>query len=163
MMRVRQTLHHHGLRRTAAAVLLWACAGWAQAQGPGTAQPADAQDLPQLGADWRTENPFRRHDGAIRVGASAYHQNCARCHGLEAVAGSAAPDLRKLDNECVSLRDDKRKTACVKDIDEYFSSTVRRGRSRHGVVHMPPFDGVLSQEAVWAIRAYLETRREKSL
>jgi mono/diheme cytochrome c family protein len=30
-------------------------------------------------------------------------------------------------------------------------------------VYMPPFEGVLSQEAIWAIKSYLETRREKPL
>lgn len=28
---------------------------------------------------------------------------------------------------------------------------------------MPPFEGILNQEAMWAIKAYLETRREKPL
>jgi hypothetical protein len=28
---------------------------------------------------------------------------------------------------------------------------------------MPPFEGMVSQEAMWAIKAYLETRREKPL
>jgi hypothetical protein len=26
---------------------------------------------------------------------------------------------------------------------------------------MPPFEGILQQEAVWAIKAYLETKRVK--
>ena len=30
---------------------------------------------------------------------------------------------------------------------------------RNGAVYMPPFDGVFSQEAVWSIKAYLETLR----
>lgn len=158
MTQAPQTLH-----RVAAAVLLWASAGLAAAHGDVTPQAVDTKDLPQLGADWRAENPYRKHDGAVRIGSSAYNQNCARCHGLEAISGGIAPDLRKMDNECVSLRDDKRKTACVKEIDEYFSSTVRRGRTRNGAVYMPPFDGILTQEAVWAIKAYLETRREKPL
>jgi mono/diheme cytochrome c family protein len=44
-------------------------------------------------------------------------------------------------------------------MDEYYASTVRKGRVRNGAVYMPPFDGILQQEAVWAIKAYLETRR----
>ena len=44
-----------------------------------------------------------------------------------------------------------------------FSSTVRKGRTRNGAVYMPPFEGTMNQEAVWAIKAYLETRREKPL
>ena len=48
-------------------------------------------------------------------------------------------------------------------MDGYFIGKVRRGVSRDGAVHMPPFDGILQQEAVWAIKSYLETRREKPL
>jgi mono/diheme cytochrome c family protein len=40
---------------------------------------------------------------------------------------------------------------------------VRRGRTRNGAVYMPPFEGTLSQEAMWSIKSYLETRREKAL
>ena len=49
----------------------------------------------------------------------------------------------------------------MKEIDEYFVKTVRQGRTRNGAVYMPPFEGVFSQEAVWAIKSYLETRREQ--
>ena len=143
--------------------LLLACAATVWAHGDVTPQAVDTKDLPQLGANWRGENPFRKHDAAIKVGTSAYNQNCARCHGLEAISGGIAPDLRKMDNECVTLKDAKKKTACVVEIDGYFASTVRRGRTRNGAVYMPPFEGILSQEAVWSIKAYLETRREKPL
>ena len=54
-----------------------------------------------------------------------------------------------------------RKAACIKENDEYYATTVRKGRVRNGAVYMPPFDAILQQEAVWAIKAYLETRREK--
>ena len=145
------------------ALLGWLVATSALAHGDVTPQAVDTKSLPQLGADWRGENPYRKHDGAIKVGTSAYNQNCARCHGLEAISGGIAPDLRKIDNECVTLKDDKRKASCVKEIDEYFATTVRRGRTRNGAVYMPPFEGMLSQEAVWSIKAYLETRREKPL
>ena len=91
------------------------------------------------------------------------YQNCARCHGLEAISGGIAPDLRKLDNDCASLKDTVKKAACVKEMDGYFIGKVRRGVSRNGAVYMPPFDGILQQEAVWAIKSYLETRREKPL
>lgn len=151
---------HRGL---AALTLAAALAGAAWAHGDVTPQAVDTRELPQLGADWRVENPYRRHDGAIKIGTSAYNQNCARCHGLEAISGGIAPDLRKIDNECVSLKDEKKKALCVQEIDEYFTTTVRRGRTRNGAVYMPPFEGVLSQEATWAIKAYLETRREKPL
>lgn len=149
--------------RAAAALLgaLVCAAVWAH--GDVTPQAVDTTGLPSLGAERRPENPFRGNGTAIKIGTSAYNQNCARCHGLEAISGGIAPDLRKLDNECVSLKDNGRKTACVKEIDEYFLSTVRAGRTRNGAVYMPPFEGVMSQEAIWAIKSYLETRRDKPL
>ena len=74
-----------------------------------------------------------------------------------------AKEIRKLDAECASLKDQKRKQACVNEIDEFYVTTARRGRVRNGAVYMPPFEGTLSQEAMWSIKAYLETRREKPL
>ncbi|MGD9833594.1 MAG: cytochrome c-550 PedF [Piscinibacter sp.] len=147
------------------AALLAAAAfhGSAWAHGDVTPQAVDTSSLPKLGDDWRGENPFRKNEAAIKVGSSAYNQNCARCHGLEAISGGIAPDLRKLDNECATLKDDRKKAACVKDIDDYFAGSVRRGKVRNGAVYMPPFEGILNQEAVWSIKAYLETRREKPL
>jgi cytochrome c-550 PedF len=134
-----------------------------RAHGDVTPQAVDTKELPTLGGAWRAENPYRNHATAARIGSSAYNQNCARCHGLEAVSGGIAPDLRKLDNECATLKDAAKKTRCVKEVDDYFSGTVRKGRVRNGAVYMPPFDGTLNQEAVWAIKSYLETRREKPL
>jgi len=155
-------------RRTRLASLLLSsvlltCAGVAGAHGDVTPQAVDTRSLPQLGKDWRAENPYRKHEAAIKIGSSAYNQNCARCHGLEAVSGGIAPDLRKLDNDCASLRDASRKAVCAKEVDEFFTGKVRRGVTRNGAVYMPPFEATLNQEAVWAIKAYLETRREKPL
>jgi cytochrome c-550 PedF len=143
--------------------LLAAVAGLVQAHGDVTPQAVDTTSLPKLGEGWKAENPYRKNDAAIKVGTSAYNQNCARCHGLEAVSGGIAPDLRKLDNECSSLKDEKKKAMCVKDVDDFFAATVRKGRTRNGAVYMPPFESMLNQEAVWAIKTYLETRREKPL
>ena len=106
----------------------------------------DLRLLP-LGKQLRGENPYRGNGEAIRVGSSAYNQNCARCHGLEAVSGGIAPDLRKLDVDA--------------ETDQYFLESVQRGKVRNGAVYMPPYQEILNQEAIWAIKAYLETRREK--
>jgi cytochrome c-550 PedF len=133
----------------------------AMAHGDVTPQAVDTKDLPALGAPWRDQNPYRQDEKAIKIGSSAFNQNCARCHGLEAISGGIAPDLRKLDNECATMKDEKKKAACVKEVDGYFLTTVRNGRTRNGAVYMPPFEGTLNQEAVWAIKSYLETRREK--
>ena len=133
------------------------------AHGDVTPQAVDTTGLPALGQEWRPENPFRANERAVKIGTSAYNQNCARCHGLEAISGGIAPDLRKIDNECAALKDSARKAACVKEIDDFFLTTVRQGRTRNGAVYMPPFEGIMSQEAIWAIKAYLETRRDKPL
>ena len=146
-----------------AALLLLLAAGLAQAHGDVTPQAVDTKDLPTLGEAWRAENPFRSNDKAIKVGTSAYNQNCARCHGLEAVSGGIAPDLRKLDNDCVSLKDAKKKAACVQEVDDYDLGSLRRGKVRNVAVYMPPFEGILNQEAMLSIKSYLETRREKPL
>jgi cytochrome c-550 PedF len=147
---------------------LLAC-GWAMAttlalaHGDVTPQAVDTKALPALGDAWKDANPFRKNDVAVKIGSSAYNQNCARCHGLEAISGGIAPDLRKMDNECAALADAKKKAACVQDMDAYYLTTVRRGRTRNGAVYMPPFEGALNQEAMWSIKAYLETRRDRPL
>lgn len=136
----------------------------AHAHGDVTPQAVDTSTLPQLGSGWKAENPYRSGPAtkeALRIGTSAYNQNCARCHGLEAISGGVAPDLRKLDADCMGLADAAKKQACYKEIDDYYATTVRRGRTRDGRVYMPPFEGTLSQEAIWSIKTYLESRRTK--
>ena len=155
------------IRNTAAALaaftLLAFAAAPAWSHGDVTPQAVDTSTLPVLGEEWLGENPYRANEAATKVGTSAYNQNCARCHGLEAISGGIAPDLRKLDNDCAALKDAARKAACVKENDEYFLTTIRHGRTRNGAVYMPPFEGVFKQEAMWAIKAYLESRRDKPL
>ena len=121
----------------------------AHAHGDVTPQAVDVRSLLPLGAEKRDENPYRGQKEAIRVGTSAYNQNCARCHGLEAISGGIAPDLRKLDID--------------KETDQYFLQSVLRGKVRNGAVYMPPFEGILQQEAIWAIRSYLDTRHEEEI
>jgi cytochrome c-550 PedF len=130
------------------------------AHGDVTPQAVDTKALPQLGEQWRDENPYRDNAEAIKIGTSAYAQNCARCHGIDAISGGIAPDLRKLDRDCVTLKNEAKKQACFKENEKYFLSSVRGGKVRNGAVYMPPFEGVFTQEAMWAIKAFLETRRE---
>lgn len=108
----------------------------ASAHGDVTPQAVDTKDLPPLGEQWRAENPYRQNDKAIKVGTSAYNQNCARCHGLEAISGGIAPDLRKLDNDCSPIKDAKKKSACVAEMDDYYAGSVRKGKVRNGAVYM---------------------------
>jgi len=134
------------------------------AHGDVTPQAVDTSSLPALGEKWLASNPYTpdvpEYKEALRIGTSAYTQNCARCHGLEAISGGISPDLRKFDQECTGLSDEGKKKECFKEMDEYYLATVRRGRVRDGRVYMPPYEGILSQEAIWTIKTYLETRRE---
>jgi cytochrome c-550 PedF len=140
-----------------AAVLIPA---FVHAHGNVVPQSVDTRGLPVLGDKWRDENPYRTNALAQKIGSSAYNQNCARCHGLEAVSGGIAPDLRQLDRDCVGLKNAAKKAACFKEMDNYYLASVRQGKVRNGAVYMPPFEGVFNQEAMWAIKAWLETRRE---
>ena len=145
-----QTLKETLFRRLAlgtATIGVVAAATFAHAHGDVTPQAVDTSSLTQLGADWRIANPYRDNADAIRIGDSAFNQNCARCHGLGGVSGGIAPDLRYLE------RGD--------EMDEYFIGKVRNGVTRNGAVYMPPFEGTLTQEAMWAIRAWLETVHEE--
>ena len=138
--------------------------GAVMAHGNVTPQAVDTHTLPQLGRGWLKENPYGTGDvqqEAIRVGSSGFNQNCARCHGLEAISGGIAPDLRKLDAECFDMQGEAQDN-CIKEFQSYFINTVRGGRTREGRVYMPPFEGILSQEALWAIKTYLESRRVAS-
>ncbi len=117
------------------------------AHGDVVPQAVDTTGLKNLGADFQPANPYRKDKTAIRIGDSAYNQNCARCHGLGAISGGIAPDLRYL-----PLGDEG---------DEVFLPRIRRGSVRDGRVYMPPFEGILSQEAMWAIRTWLETVHEE--
>lgn len=129
----------------------------AYAHGDVVPQTVDTKGLAPLGDKWREENPYRGNKQAIGIGNSAYAQNCARCHGLQAISGGIAPDLRQLDRDCLTQKDETKKKACFKEMDGYYASSVRNGKVRNGAVYMPPFEGVFNQEAVWAIKSYLES------
>ena len=125
--------------------------GWVSAHGDVTPQAVDVSTLPPLGDEWLEENPYRGNAEAIRVGSSAYNQNCARCHGLEAISGGMTPDLRKLNDE--------NEFSTLAESDEWFMMRIRNGAVIDGRVYMPPFEEILSQEAMWAIRSYIDTRK----
>lgn len=120
-----------------------------QALGHGdvTPQSVNTDGLSSLGEEWLEENPYttdhKEHARAVEIGASAYNQNCARCHGLEGISGGIAPDLRALEEGY--------------DGDEWYVYRVRNGAVRDGAVYMPKMSEHLSQEALWAIRAWLHT------
>ncbi|UWU64861.1 cytochrome c-550 PedF [Pseudomonas aeruginosa] len=119
----------------------------ALAHGDVTPQAVDTKGLEPLGKEWRDTNPYRKpyakHDLAVEIGASAYNQNCARCHGLEAKSGGIAPDLRLLETGAEG--------------DEWFKERDINGAVRDGAVYMPKMADFISQEGLWAIRSYLES------
>ncbi len=126
----------------------------AMAHGDVVPQGANTDGLDPLGEEWLEENPYRSADDgikqiAIQIGSSAYNQNCARCHGLEAMSGGIAPDLRELDADING--------------DEWFKERVINGAVRNGAIYMPRMAEHLSQEALWAIRTYIEQRAEDTL
>ena len=106
-------------------------------------QPVDTKGLKPLGDEWLKTNPYRADKQAISIGKSAYNQQCARCHGLGGVSGGLAPDLRYL-----ALGDEG---------DKDFLPPVRKGVARDGRVMMPKYEGIMSQDAMWAIRSFLES------
>ena len=113
------------------------------AHGDGAPQPVDTEGLEALGEEWLTKNPYKGNELAIQIGASGYGSNCARCHGLDARSGGIAPDLRALKDTA--------------EDDEWFIYRARGGSIRNGVTYMPRFEGLISQEAMWAIRTYINS------
>lgn len=107
-------------------------------------QAVDVTGLETLGEEWREENPYRDNETAIEIGKSAYNQNCARCHGLDAISGGIAPDLRYMAPDAEN--------------DEWYVYRVREGAVRNGITYMPRMADYLSQEALWAIRTWVETQ-----
>ena len=131
--------------RSPTVVTLLACAlasPTVQAHGDVTPQPVDVSTLKPLGEKLLEENPYRGDKEAIRVGESAYAKNCARCHGLHAVSGGMSPELRTMVSD--------------KENDKVFLEVTLHGKTRNGKVYMPAFQGVMAQEAIWAIRSYVE-------
>lgn len=142
---MKQPLRYLGA--VAAALCLAMLAAQAHAHGDVVPQAVDTTGLKSVGSEWLKSNPYRKNEKAIAIGSSAFNQNCARCHGLGAISGGIAPDLRYLPTE--------------DEGDEIFMQRIRKGSVRDGRVYMPPFEGMFSQEAMWTIRAWLETVREE--
>lgn len=119
----------------------------ARAHGDVTPQLVDVTGLEPLGADWRKENPYLGNKRALEVGSTGYGANCARCHGLQVISGGIAPDLRYLEKGKIG--------------DEWFMERIRHGaKNQDGASIMPAFEGLLQQEAMWAIRTYVESQHQ---
>ncbi len=119
-------------------------AGLVMAHGNVTPQPVDTGNLPVLGDEILAENPFRKGGShgdanslAVQIGESAYAGNCAGCHGIRAMSGGLTPDLREL----------------TEWDDEYYMGRVQNGTDSG----MPSWKKTLEQNAIWAIRTYVES------
>lgn len=135
------------LALSAAALLGAVAMGVVHGHGDVNPQPVETEGLPELD-ERKQENPYRETGGdvyetAIRIGERGYQANCAACHGLGGVSGGIAPDLRLLEPGFD---------------DEYFVSKVLNGARG-----MPAFDGVLDDEAIWAIKSWLDTMHEDAM
>jgi cytochrome c-550 PedF len=110
--------------------------------------PFETSGLNPAGSEWLKENPYRadaaQNELAIKIGAEGYALNCARCHGLEAITGGMSPDLRYLEDG--------------KFGDEWYLERTRKGYTHNGQEKMPKYEGIVSQEGMWAIRTYVESR-----
>ncbi|WP_298232703.1 c-type cytochrome [uncultured Azohydromonas sp.] len=148
-----------GWRPWVAGVFMAVLGGAAAAQAE---LPYNVADVPALGSEWRVANPYRGNAEVARAGGVAFNHNCARCHGVDAVAsgmgGMPAPDLRRLARACRRIKDAALQSACMDDDDDYFRVTVLEGKTVVGVQHMPAWKGQLTQETIWALKTYVDAR-----
>ena len=99
------------------------------------ALPAHAEDALPPG-----ERPAEFTPERIAKGKQMYKQLCLRCHGPEMVAGNNAFDLR---------------TFPLNDRDRFFNSVTNGKRA------MPPWKGILSEDEIGLVWAYVGTRGGK--
>lgn len=142
-----------------AGLLLSGVVGIVFAHGDVTPHPVDTTGLKALGKEWVDVNPYRGDPKAVALGAVGYAHNCAGCHGLNAESGGVAPDLLVLNKDCDRITAKDKKDACLKDGDDYFKVKVLAGKKNgEGRYVMPAYDGIFTQEAVWAVKAYIDAR-----
>ncbi len=121
------------------------------------APTVDTASLPTIEAGWAPVNPLRGNANAVNVGREAFNQSCAACHGTNANGSrSPAPDLRRMGRSCQRLQDPALRQRCQSDADYFFVKSVRYGKQKFGIVHMPPWEGVLDPRMIWSIRTFVE-------
>ncbi len=118
----------------------------------------DTAPLPAQAQTWQEPNPLRGNAQAAVIGRQAFNQSCAVCHGQDANGTRApAPDLRRMGGRCNRIGDAALRERCQGDADAFFIKSVRYGKQKFGIVHMPPWDGVIGPELAWALRSFVET------
>ena len=146
-----------GIRHASLALALLSTAGAAVAI-EAIAPQVDASGLPEQARQWAEINPVRGNPDAIAIGKSAFNQSCAKCHGADANASrSPAPDLRRIGLACKRVREPELQQRCMSDADAFFVKSVRYGKQKFGIIHMPPWEGIIAPEVVWAMRSFVET------
>jgi mono/diheme cytochrome c family protein len=81
-----------------------------------------------------------RAQSAVDAGRDVYAEHCAPCHGERLNATGAAPDLKLL----------------RADQQAHFDAIVRNGKGQ-----MPAWEGMISDEDIGQIWAYVRSRAEK--
>lgn len=118
----------------------------------------DTSALPSIAPGWAEFNPLRGNADAARIGGTVFNQTCARCHGENANGSrSPAPDLRRIGMACQRVKEPNLRQRCQSDADHFFVKSVRYGKQKFGIVHMPPWDSVLEPALVWSLRSFVET------
>ncbi len=128
------------------------------AHGDVTPHPLDTTGLAPVAPGSGKINPYRGNAKAIAIGADGYLHNCAGCHGLNAISGGVAPDLLAVTKDCIGMKKEQQ-TACLNDTGEYFRDITQNGKKTgEGRYTMPGYSSVFTEEAVWAIKTYLDAR-----
>jgi mono/diheme cytochrome c family protein len=81
-----------------------------------------------------------RAQSAAEAGRDVYSEHCASCHGERLNATGAAPDLKLLRSEQKA----------------HFDEIVRNGKGQ-----MPAWEGMISDDEIGQIWAYVRSRAEK--
>jgi len=81
-----------------------------------------------------------RAQSAVENGREVYAEHCAQCHGERLMATGAGPDLKLLGA----------------DRQAHFDQIVRDGKAQ-----MPAFAGMITDEEIAQIWAYVRSRAEK--
>ncbi len=84
--------------------------------------------------------PSAHAQSAADAGRDVYTEHCAACHGERLDATGAAPDLKQLGA----------------DQKPHFDEIVRNGKGQ-----MPAWEGMISDEEISQIWAYIRSRAEK--
>jgi mono/diheme cytochrome c family protein len=115
----------------------WAAAAIVAAALVGAAAPVVADEAGPV-------NPYSGNAEIAKEGGSLFNQYCSHCHGPWADQAERPRDLRRL------------RIRYGDDAIKMFYTTVNNGRMEMG---MPVWKGVLSEDVLWKIYTYLETRQ----